>query len=231
MYQLIKNAGSFKQQSTLWDSLYNLQQMAEMQNDVLTRRTQLGALNRLYGGLVTSQYVTPGGIGSAGQPRKFYAPLPQLTTLVRYADEDVDSMVDRHFKLGMPRLELGQYMIGVGGDVDLTKVGRQMLQSRERGMQRMERSTGRIGMTTMLDQINTYRSVVGSEMGDPVPVQLLPTTMDDTVPPLTVVQFREGFFKWPLPPGDQFRINRPMPKPLVKPMLQCLRAMSPAGSS
>ncbi len=41
----------------------------------------------------------------------------------------------------------------------------------------------------MLDQINTYRSIVGSEMGDPVLVQLLPTTMDDTVPPSTVVQF------------------------------------------
>ncbi|MCP4539772.1 MAG: hypothetical protein GY832_21755, partial [Chloroflexi bacterium] len=122
LYQLIKNAGGFKQQSTLWDSPYNLQRMAEMQNDVLTHRTQLGALNRLYGGLVTGQYVTLGGIGSAGQPRKFYAPLPQLTMLVRYADEDVDAMVDRHFKLGMPRLELGQYLIGVGGDVDLTKV-------------------------------------------------------------------------------------------------------------
>ncbi len=44
--------------------------------------------------------------------------------LVLYADEDVDAMINRHFKLGMPRLELGQYMIGVGGDVDLTKVGR-----------------------------------------------------------------------------------------------------------
>ncbi|MCP4535759.1 MAG: hypothetical protein GY832_01270 [Chloroflexi bacterium] len=109
--------------------------MAEMQNDVLTCRTQLGTTNRLYGGLVTGQYATQGGIGLVGQPRKFYALLPQLTTLVLYAHEDVDSMIYRHFKLGMPRLELGQYLIGVGGDVDMTKVGRQMLQSRERGMQ------------------------------------------------------------------------------------------------
>ncbi len=83
--------------------------------------------------------------------------------------------------------------------MDLTKVGRQLLQSREQGTQRTEPSTGRRGVMMMLDQINTYCSVVGSEMGDLVPVQLLPTTMDDTVPPSTVVQFREGFFKWPLP--------------------------------
>ncbi len=46
-----------------------------------------------------------------------------------------------------------------------------------------------------LDQINTYCSIVGSEMGDLVPVQQLPTAMDDMVPPLTVIQFWEGFFK------------------------------------
>ncbi|MCP4535760.1 MAG: hypothetical protein GY832_01275 [Chloroflexi bacterium] len=48
---------------------------------------------------------------------------------------------------------------------------------------------GRRGVTMALDQINTYRSIVGSEMGDPVPVQQLPTTMDDTVPPLMVIRF------------------------------------------
>ncbi len=45
LYQLIKNVGGFEQQSTLWDSPYNLQRMAEMQNDMLMRHTQLGALN------------------------------------------------------------------------------------------------------------------------------------------------------------------------------------------
>ncbi len=50
-------------------------------------------------------------------------------------------------------------------------------------------------MMMALDQINTYCSIVGSEMGDPVPVQQLPTMMDDTVPLLTVIRFREGFFK------------------------------------
>ncbi|MCP4544725.1 MAG: hypothetical protein GY832_47100, partial [Chloroflexi bacterium] len=173
LFQLIKTAGGFEQNLILWDLPHNLQQMAQMQNDVLVRHTQLGAINRLYGGLVMGQYATAGGIGMTGQPKKFYVPLLQLPTLVLYADEDVDAMINRHFKLGMPRLELGQYSIGMGGDVELTKVGRQMLQFRERGMQRMEPSTGRRGVTTMLDQINTYRSVVGREMGDPVPVQQL----------------------------------------------------------
>ncbi len=90
---------------------------------------------------------------------------------------------------------------------------------------------GKRGVTMTLDQINTYRSVVGSEMGDLVPVQLLPTTMDDTVPPSTVVQFQEGFFKRPLPLGNQFVIDRPMLKPLVKLVLQRSRAASPAASS
>ncbi len=135
LYQLIKNAGGFKQRSALWDSPYNLQRMAEMQNDMLVHHTQLGATTRLYGGLVASQYATPGGIGTVGQPRKFYALLPQLTTLVLYTDEDVDAMIFRHFKLGMPRLELGQYLIASGADMDMSKVGRQMLQSQERGTQ------------------------------------------------------------------------------------------------
>ncbi len=79
----------------------------------------------------------------------------------------------------------------------MTKVGRQMLQSRERGLQRTEPSTGRRGVMTALDQIHTYRSIFGSEMGDLVPTQQLLTTMDDTVPPSSIVQFTTGFFKWP----------------------------------
>ncbi len=114
-----------------------------------------------------------------------------------YADKDVDSMIDRHFKLGMPRVELGQYLLANGAQVDMTKVGRQMLQSRERGLQQTEPSTDRRGMTTALDQIHTYRSVFGSKMGDLVPMQQLPTMMDDTMPPSSIVQFTTGFFKWP----------------------------------
>ncbi len=67
--------------------------MSEMQNDVLVRCSKLGAITRLYGGLVASQYAAPGGPGSVGQPKKFYALLPMLTTLVLYADEDMDAMI------------------------------------------------------------------------------------------------------------------------------------------
>ncbi len=74
-------------------------------------------------------------------------------------------------------------------------------------------------MTTTLDQINTYRSVVGSEMGDPVPVQQLPTMMDNVVPPSTVVQFPGGFFRRLFPP-KLLGIDRPVPKLLVKPKVQ-----------
>ncbi len=188
-----------------------------MQDEVLARRSQLGTTTRLYGGLVSGQYAELGGIGSAGQPRKFYAPLPQLSMLVLYADEDVDAMISRHFKVGMPRLELGQFMIAHGADVDLSKVGRQMLQSRERGAQRTEPQMGRRGMTTALEQINTYRSVVGSEMGDPVPMQQLPMMMDEIVPPTMAVQFTEGFFRWPRPPLPQFHIDKPVLGAMVKP--------------
>ncbi len=85
-------------------------------------------------------------------------------------------------------------------------------------------------MTTMLDQINTYRSVVGSDMGDPVPVQQLPTMMDDVVPPSMVVQFPGGFFRRPFPPKP-LRIDRPVPKPLIKLKVQVSRSPSPATSS
>ncbi len=132
----------------------------------------------------------------------------------------------------MSRFELGQYLITLGGDVDMTKVGRQLMQSRERGAQRTEPATGRRGQVmSMLDQISAYRSVVGSKMGDPVPMQQLPMTMDDTVPPLMVLQFRPGFFKRPLPPLPQFKIDKQPPKPLAKPMPQQLRTPSLAASS
>ncbi len=196
LFQLIQNAGGFEQQGPLWDSPYNLQRMAEMQNDVLVHRNKLGAITRLYGGLVAGQYATPGGPGSVGQPKKFYALLLMLTTLVLYAEEDVDAMIFWHFKLGMSRFELGQYLITLGGDVDMTKVGRQMLQSQERGAQRSEPAMGqRCQVTSMLDQLSAYCSVVGSKMGDPVLMQQLPTMTDDTVPPSMVLQFRPGFFK------------------------------------
>ncbi|MCP4548085.1 MAG: hypothetical protein GY835_16600 [bacterium] len=166
-----------------------------MQDAVLARCSQLGAITRLHGGLVTDQYAEAGGLGTPRQPRKYYAPLPQLETLVLFADEDVDAMFRRHFKLGMPRLELGQYLITQGAQVDMTKVGRQMQQAQERGAQRTEPQMGCRGLVTTLDQIDSFRSVIGSEMGDPVPRQQLPTTMDEVVPPTLAAAFGEGFFK------------------------------------
>ncbi len=73
-------------------------------------------------------------------------------------------------------------------------------------------------------------------MGDPVPTQQLPMVMDETVPPLTVLQFKPGFFKWLLPLPPQFRIDKPltpkpMPKPTPKPMPTMLCTPSPAVSS
>ncbi len=102
-----------------------------MQNEVLVCRNKLMAITRLYVGLVTPQYVVLGGPGSVGQPKKFYALLPQLTMVVLNAEEDVDAMIFWHFKLGMSKFELGQFLITLGADVDLSKIGRQLLQSRE----------------------------------------------------------------------------------------------------
>ncbi len=102
-----------------------------MQNDVLQRHNQLLTFTRLYGGMVTEQYVIPGGPGSAGQLKKFYASLPLLAMVLAYDEEDVDAMIYRHFKLGMSKFKLGQFLITLGCDVDLTKIGRQLLQIRE----------------------------------------------------------------------------------------------------
>ncbi len=95
----------------------------------------------------------------------------------------------------------------------------------------MEPATGRRGVTMALDQISTWCSIVGSEMGDPVLMQQLPTMMDDTVPPSMVIRFWEGFFKRPLPPLPQFKIDKPAPKLLSKPMSRQSHTPSLAASS
>ncbi len=89
---------------------------------------------------------------------------------------------------------------------------------------------GRRGVTTALEQINTYRSIMGSEMGDPVPTQQLPMTMDEVVPPTTAVAFKDRFFKRPLPPGPKPPIDRPTPGAVTKPMPRQSRAVSPSMS-
>ncbi|MCP4548021.1 MAG: hypothetical protein GY835_16270, partial [bacterium] len=227
LFQLIKNAGGFVQNENLWDSPRNLRRMFGMQNETLARHEQLGAITRLYGGEVSGQYVLASSFGTEGHPKKFYAPLPKLSMLELYADEDVSAMVGRHFKLGMPRLELGQFLIANGADVDITKEGRQLQQARERGAQCTELQTGRRGMVMALEQINTYRSVLGSEMGDPVPIQQLPTTLDEVVPPTAATAFKEGFFRRPLLVA-QFKIDQKAPRAVVRPPS---RGSSPAVSS
>ncbi len=59
-----------------------------------------------------------------------------------------------------------------------------------------------------LDQIDTYRSIVGSELGDPVPLQQLPTTLNEVLPATAATAFADGLVKRPRPPVTQFEIDR-----------------------
>ncbi len=97
--------------------------MSEMQNDMLQHCNALFTFTRLYGGMVSPEYVIQGGPGSPGQPKKFYALLPLLPTVLAHDEEDVDAMIDRHFKLGMSKFELDQFLIALGCEVDLSKFG------------------------------------------------------------------------------------------------------------
>ncbi len=42
--------------------------------------------------------------------------------------EELDALFKKHFKYGMSRFELGQFLIRLGCKVDLTKFGYQLLQ-------------------------------------------------------------------------------------------------------
>ncbi len=128
LIQLIHNAGDFDLQGCLWDSPHNLRRMAEMQDDVLACRNALYTFTRLYGGLVTPDYVVARGPGSLGQPKKFYAPLLLLMTVEAMDEEEVDALIHLHFKTGTSKFELGQFLISLRCEVDLTKFGRQLLQ-------------------------------------------------------------------------------------------------------
>ncbi len=51
-------------------------------------------------------------------------------------------------------------------------------------------------MIVMLQQISTWRSIAGSEMGDPAPAPQQLIGLDDTIPLTMVMQFRQpGYFK------------------------------------
>ncbi len=99
-----------------------------MQDDVLAHRNALHTFTHLYGGLVPEEYVVPGGPGSLGQPKKFYVPLPLLPTVESMDEEEVDALISWHFKTGMSKFGLGQFLISLRCEVDLTKFQRQLLQ-------------------------------------------------------------------------------------------------------
>ncbi len=92
-------------------------------------------------------------------------PFPLLPTMEAMDEEEVDALSAWHFKTGMSKFKLGQVLIMLGCKVDLTKLGRQLLQRREWDMWQSEPSTGRRGMTMQLQQISAWSSVFGSDMG------------------------------------------------------------------
>ncbi len=156
LIQLIQKVADLDLQGCLWDLPHNLQRMAEMQDAVLAHHNAMSTFTRLYGGLVPPEYVVAGGPGSPGQLKKFYAPLPVLPTMESMDEEEVDALIQHHFKTGMSKFELGQFLIMLGCKVDLTKFRRQLLQRQERGMWQSEPSTGRRGVTVQIQQISAW---------------------------------------------------------------------------
>ncbi len=56
-------------------------------------------------------YAIEGGPGSPGQLVKFYTPVPVLSIVDPFDEEEVDGLIDRHFRIGMSKFELGQFLI------------------------------------------------------------------------------------------------------------------------
>ncbi len=145
---LIKRAGDFFWEGILFDSDYNLGKMVDMQDEVLERRK--GTFMHLYRGLVLPEYAVDGGPGTPNQLLKFYVPVPILSTVEGLDHNKLDTLFKHHFKYGMSRFELDQFLIQLSCKVDLTKFNCQLLQRWECGMQQGELSTARRGV--MLDQ-------------------------------------------------------------------------------
>ncbi len=90
------------------------------------------------------------------------------------------------------------------------------------GRRRSEPATGRRGMMVQIQQIDTWWSSFGSEMGDLTLVQQQATGLDEVIPTMTVMHYcQQPMFKRPLalvkrfqvqatPPGKQARIALPM---------------------
>ncbi len=69
-----------------------------------------------------------------------------------------------------------------------------------------------------VQQITAWRSVYGSEMGEPMLPQL-PGGFDETIPTMTIAQYKQLAFKKPFIPVKRFQVMLPA------------RAVSPAGSA
>ncbi len=106
----------------------------------------------------------------------------------------------------MSRFELGQFLIGLGCKVDLTKFRWTLLQRWEQGSQCSELSTGRRGMTLQLLQISSWRSVYGSEMGDPMLPQL-PGGFNQTILMTVIAQVKKPAFKKLWRPVQTFQVT------------------------
>ncbi len=203
---LIQKEGDFDRRGPLWDSPHNLQKMAEMQDAVLARCKD--TFTRLYGGLVPPMYAIEGGPGSPGQPVKFYALVLVLLIVDPFDEEEVNILIDQHFHIGMSKFELGQFLIKLGCNVNLTKFGRALLQKWERGLQCSELATGRQGMTLQTQQISSWQSGYGSKMGDIVPLQS-PGAFEEMLPTPTIIQARKPMFKKPFIPVCTFQVTPP----------------------
>ncbi len=129
--QLMKEIGGFFSQAPLMDICFNLHQMSTMQQQQLVSRAS--TFTHLYGGMALTECALVNGPGSPGQPPKFYAPLPLLPQMGDMDPDELREDIMHFFRMGMPRLDLGRYLIRLGCPIDLRKVSKQMQQSRERG--------------------------------------------------------------------------------------------------
>ncbi len=82
------------------------------------------------------------------------------------------------------------------------------MQRREWGLQQSELSTRKRGTTVQIQQISSWRSVYGSDMGGPMPLQL-PGGFDETIPMTTIAQAKKLVFKKPFMPVKKFQVVPP----------------------
>ncbi len=78
-------------------------------------------------------------------------------------------------------------------------------------MWQSERATGRRGMTVQIQQISTWQSSFGSEMGDPMPPQQQTGGLDETIPTTMITQYWQPVFKKPYMLVRRFQIQMTPP--------------------